>query len=41
MPVAQPEPWKNIVGAAVHEGLVLTALTSLDGLVDRHYIPSP
>lgn len=39
MPVAQPESWKNIVGAPVHEGFVLMALTALDSLVDRHYLP--
>ncbi|CAK9785220.1 hypothetical protein CC85DRAFT_328069 [Cutaneotrichosporon oleaginosum] len=40
MPVPQPEAWKNIVGAPIHEGFVLMALSALDGLVDRHYLPT-
>lgn len=40
MPVAQPESWKNIAGAPIHEGFVLMALSALDGLVDKHYLPS-
>jgi hypothetical protein len=39
MPVPQPENWKNIAGAPIHEGFVLMALSALDGLVDRHYLP--
>ncbi|GMK59685.1 hypothetical protein CspeluHIS016_0802910 [Cutaneotrichosporon spelunceum] len=40
MPIAQPESWKNIAGAPIHEGFVLMALSALDGLVDRRYLPS-